>query len=137
MQPRRLAPFAACLALVALLGVAGCAPGVDSNAGPSAGGAPDGPVLAVVAENVEFSPKRVQLPAGVAIHVTFRNLDSGIPHNVTLQPLRSGVVAPVLHESEVIVGPMVDAWDLEPLAPGPYLFSCSVHPNMQIEAEAV
>jgi plastocyanin len=139
MHPARGPQAVAGLVLALMLAIGGCAAATPSPSQPASEseGAPgDGPVLQIVARNLEFSPKRVQLPAGVVIHVVFQNEDAA-PHNVTVTPLRSGVVAPVLHESEIVTGPAALEFDLEPLAPGPYLFSCSVHPSMQIEAEAV
>ena len=93
--------------------------------------------LTVVAENVEFTPKRVELPAGAPLQVTFRNADVAIPHGLRLQPMRSGVEAPVLVETEILTGPAERTFDLPALQTGPYLFSCLVHPHMQIEADAV
>ncbi len=92
--------------------------------------------LAIVAQDIAFTPQRVALPAGVPLQVTFRNGDVGVPHGLRLEPMRSGVQAPVLLETEIVNGPAEQAFSLPALEPGPYLFSCPVHPNMQIEAEA-
>ena len=92
--------------------------------------------LTVIAENVEFTPKRVELPAGVPLRVTLRNADAAVPHGLRLQPMRSGVEAPVLLETEILTGPAERTFELPALEAGPYLFTCPIHPHMQIEAEA-
>lgn len=127
MPPFRHATVVACLSFGAVLAGAGCeaaAPLVES------------PAFVIEAQNIEFTPKRVELPAGVAIQVTFRNNDDGVPHGVQFMPMRSGVQAPVLFDAEIAPGPSVQEFELAPLQPGPYLFMCPVHPDMLIEAEA-
>jgi plastocyanin len=115
------------LALIALVGAAGC-----EAMGPAMGPA----ALTIVAENLAFTPQRVRLPVGVPIQVTLRNADGEIPHGLRVTPMRSGVVAAVLLETEVFNGPAERSFELPALQPGPYLFICPVHPTMQIEAEA-
>lgn len=127
MRRLRRAIVLACLPFGAAFAGAGC----EATAPPV-----EAPALVIEARNIEFTPKRVELPAGVAVHVTYRNGDQGVPHGVNVMPMRSGVEAPVLFEGEIITGPDERQFDLEPLQPGPYLFVCPVHPNMQIEAEA-
>ncbi len=127
MPASRRSGVRACLLLAAVVLAAGCeavAPVVEA------------PTLVIEAQDIAFSPERVEIPAGVVLRVVFRNLDEGIPHAVRVEPMRSGVVAPVLFETSIVNGVVEQEFDLEPLQPGPYLFSCPVHPNMQIEAEA-
>jgi hypothetical protein len=91
--------------------------------------------VAVVAQNVEFTPARIQLPAGQGFHLTFDNRDDGIPHGLSLQMRTSGVPPTDLWTSEIEPGPNVREFDLPPLAAGPYLLLCPVHPNMQVEVD--
>ena len=65
-------------AVVLVLAVAGCA------------ALPPAPVT-VVAENIAFTPARIQLPAGQGFHITFENRDNGVPHGLSLQTRTSGV----------------------------------------------
>jgi plastocyanin len=89
----------------------------------------------IVAVNVAFEPTTLVLPAQTPIHVTFENRDVGVPHGIAIALRTSGVESPELGRSEIIVGEAQDGFDILPLAPGPYLFTCPVHPNMQIEVE--
>ena len=91
--------------------------------------------IGIVAMNVAFEPTSLALPAGTPIHVTFANRDVGVLHGIAVMLRTSGVEPPELGRSDIIVGVAQVAFDLVPLAPGPYLFSCPVHPNMQIEVE--
>ena len=95
---------------------------------------PAAPVT-VVAENIAFTPARIQLPAGQGFHLTFENRDVGVPHGLSLQTRTSGVPPTDLWTSELEVGPNVREFDLPPLAAGPYQLMCPVHPTMQIEVD--
>ena len=109
-------------AFVLVLALAGCA------------ALPLAPV-AVVAENVEFTPARIQLPAGQGFHLTFENRDNGVPHGLSLQTRTSGVPPTDLWTSELEVGSNVREFDLPALTVGPYLLICPIHPNMQVEID--
>lgn len=89
----------------------------------------------VVAERIAFTPERMQLPAGQDIHLTFENRDNGVPHGLSLQTRTSGVPPTDLWTAEIEAGPNVRAFDLPPLAAGPYLLLCPVHPNMLVEVD--
>ena len=91
--------------------------------------------VTVVAEGIELAPARLQLPAGQGFHLTFENRDNGVPHGLRLQTRTSGVPPTDLWTSEIEVGPNVREVDLPPLAAGPYLLMCPVHPNMQVEVD--
>ena len=108
--------------VVLVLAIAGCAV------------LPAEPVT-VVADGLVFTEDRMQLPAGQDIHLTFENRDIGVPHGLNLQTRTSGVPPTDLWTSEIEEGPSVRAFDLPPLAAGPYLLICPVHPNMLIEVD--
>ena len=96
---------------------------------------PAAPVT-VVAENIAFTPARIQLPAGQGFHLAFENRDTGVPHGLSLQTRTSGVPPTDMWTSEIEVGPNLREFDLPPLAAGPYLLMCPVHPTMQVEIDA-
>jgi plastocyanin len=94
--------------------------------------APAEPVT-VVAENIDFTPKVIQLPPGQGIHLTFENRDDGAPHGLSLQTRTSGVEPDELWTSAIQAGPSRTEYDVPALSIGPYLLICPVHPNMQVE----
>jgi hypothetical protein len=97
--------------------------------------APAEPVT-VVARNIDFTPKVVQVPAGLGFNLTLENRDDGIPHGLNLQTRTSGVEPDDLWTSQIQIGPTRTEYDLPALAAGPYLLICPVHPNMQVELDA-
>ena len=92
--------------------------------------------LIVTAEAIEFRPARVEVLAGAPIQVVLRNLDAGVPHGLLIATRTSGVLPREIASLEITTGPSERAFDLPPLAAGPYLFSCPVHPTMQVEVDA-
>jgi Cupredoxin-like domain len=92
--------------------------------------------VTVVAENVDFAPKVIQVPAGQGFHLTLENRDDEIPHGLSLQTRTSGVEPDELWTSQIQIGPTRAEYDLPGLAAGPYLLICPVHPNMQVELNA-
>jgi plastocyanin len=115
-------------AIVAGLLAAGCA----GSASPPASA---GPALEIVAEGIAFSPAALRLPAATAIHVVLHNRDEGVPHGVLVTTRTSGVEPTRLGESGIVTGPAEFEFSITPLPAGPYLFSCPVHPDMQIEVD--
>ncbi len=89
----------------------------------------------IVAENVEFRPARLELPAETPVRVVLRNRDDGVPHGLTVSVRTSGVPPRDLGELPVATGPVDREFQLAPLSVGPYLFSCPVHPHMQVEVD--
>lgn len=90
----------------------------------------------IAAENIEFTPTVIQVPAGQGFHLTFENRDDGVPHGLSLQTRTSGVEPDELWTSEIQPGPSRTEYDLPALAAGPYLLACPVHPNMQVALNA-
>jgi hypothetical protein len=66
-------------------------------------------------------------------HRASENLDGGVPHGLTLSQGTSGVPPRTLAEADIIVGPDRRTFRFPTLQPGPYLFTCRVHPNMLVE----
>jgi plastocyanin len=91
--------------------------------------------LIVTAENLEFTPERVELTAGQVVQVVFRNRDAGVPHGLVVATRTSGIPPREIASLEVLTGPAERTFELPALAAGPYLFSCPVHPTMQVEVD--
>jgi plastocyanin len=89
----------------------------------------------VVAEGIAFVPLTMTVPAGVAFTLTLDNRDDGVPHALDVVK-GSGVGPPPLASAEAIIGPATTTLEVPPLAPGPYVFVCSIHPNMVVEVAA-
>ena len=89
--------------------------------------------VTIVAQNIEFAPKVIQLPAGQGFHLTLDNRDDGVPHGLSLQTRTSGVEPDELWASQIQIGPTKAEYDIPALAAGPYLLICPVHPNRQVE----
>jgi plastocyanin len=89
---------------------------------------PDGagqPVV-VVAQNIEFRPGKIGVPANVPFTLVLDNRDAGIPHNVEV---KDGSGASIV-KSEIVTGPALVEIPMPALPPGDYPFTCTVHPNM-------
>ena len=72
---------------------------------------------------------------GVPFTVSLENRDDGVPHALELVQ-GHGVGRPPLARIDPIVGRATARLDVPPLAPGPYVFACSVHPNMIVAVKA-
>ncbi len=92
----------------------------------------------VVARNIEFEQRLIQLPAAGEVSILFVNEDAGIPHNVAIYP-EDDNDEPIL-SAPVFIGDLFNGVDQEvytfqaPEEPGTYFYRCDVHPQMQGEA---
>lgn len=92
----------------------------------------------VVARNLEFEQRSIQLPAEGEASILFVNEDAGIPHNVALYP-EDDNGEPIL-SAPLFVGSIFNGVDQEvytfraPSEPDTYFYRCDVHPQMQGEA---
>ncbi len=92
----------------------------------------------VVARNLEFEQRVIELPAGGDVSILFVNEDAGIPHNVAIYP-EDEAGQPIL-SSPIFVGATFNGVDQEvytfqaPAETGAYFYRCDVHPQMQGEA---
>ena len=93
--------------------------------------------LIVTAENLAFTPERAELTADQVVQVVFRNRDVGVPHGLLIATRTSGILPREIASVEVLTGPAERTFELPALAAGPYLFSCPVHPTMQVEADVL
>ena len=92
--------------------------------------------LRLTAEAIAFDAGWIDVPAGVAVTIDLDNRDVGVPHGMVLATRTSGVLPRELASSEIVTGPGHVLLRLPPLAPGPYLVMCPVHPIMQVEFDA-
>jgi len=98
----------------------------DGAAVPSAGPAdPNAPVI--VARDLQFTTRDVQVPAGKAFQLTFTNAE-GAPHNVAIYTDSSASTN--LFRGEIFSNATKTA-EVPALAAGSYFFRCDVHPEMQ------
>ena len=104
------------------LTVAAGGAGGGSGGGGSAGG------ITVVAQNVQFDTKQIDLPADTATTITFENKDPGTPHNIGIYS--DGAYTDEVFTGELITGPSTATYDVPGLAAGSYFFKCDVHATM-------
>ena len=114
------------LATVALAAAACSSTSADTNTPPASAGPVDPNAPAIVAKDLQFTTKDVQVPAGKAFQLTFTNND-GAPHNVAIYTDSSASTN--LFRGEVFSGATKVA-DVPALAAGTYFFRCDVHPDM-------
>jgi cytochrome c oxidase subunit 2 len=95
-----------------------------SNATPPP--APSGaPVLDVVAKDIEFDKKALEVPADAPFAIHLRNDDpAGVPHNIEIRD-SSGQV---LQDQPTIDGGEETTYSYTPLPAGTYTFICKIHP---------
>jgi plastocyanin len=116
MTPIRLAALAALL-----VAVAACSGGAAASISPP----PDADAT-VDARGNQFVERTVELPAGEASRLFFRNLDPQ-PHNVAVYTDASATRS--LFVGETITNDAT-VYEVPPLEVGSYFFRCDVHPEM-------
>jgi aldose sugar dehydrogenase len=103
-------------------------PPAGTPAGTATPGA-GGPVEVVIGTDEgtanQFVPDQADVPTGAEVSLTFENLSTTVPHNLTFGP-------PINEATSVVVQPG-DSETLEFTAPGPgdYEFVCTLHPGME------
>jgi plastocyanin len=118
----------ATLALATVALAAAACSTTNAGNGPSSPAAPADPnAPTIVAKDLQFVTKDVQVPAGKPFKLTFVNSD-GAPHNVAIYTDASA--SSNLFRGEIVSGTTVAA-DVPALAAGTYFFRCDVHPDMQ------
>jgi plastocyanin len=92
----------------------------------TAGGAAPGPT--VVAKNLSFDTKEIDLPAQTPTALTLDNQDQGVTHNIHIFTDES--MASSLFDGKDVVGPSKETYTVPPLDAGTYYFHCDTHPTM-------
>jgi plastocyanin len=100
------------------------ASGATGSAQPSAVAAD----VTIVAKNIAYTTKKADAPAGRAFTIAFDNQDAGIPHNISIQTGTASNQQVFL--GKIVTGPVVEIYDIPPLAAGIYTYICSVHATM-------
>ncbi|MGZ4148465.1 MAG: cupredoxin domain-containing protein [Actinomycetota bacterium] len=98
-----------------------------SEAPPPSGGGTGGG-LTVVAKNLAFDTKEIDLAAGVETKLTFQNQDAGTQHNIAI--FTDDSLQTVLFRGDLVTGPNSLEYTIPALDPGTYYFHCDVHPTM-------
>ena len=113
---------------LATVALAAAACSTTNAGGPTAPAAPADPnAPAIVAKDIQFVTKDVQVPAGKAFQLTFTNND-GAPHNVAIYTDSSASTN--LFRGEIFSS-ATKVEQVPALAAGTYFFRCDVHPDMQ------
>lgn len=112
------------LATVALAAAACSSTNAGGPTAPAAPADPNAPV--VVAKDMQFATKDVQVPAGKAFQLSFTNND-GAPHNVAIYTDSSASTN--LFRGEIFSS-ATKVEQVPALAAGTYFFRCDVHPDM-------
>jgi plastocyanin len=99
---------------------------VAAGAQPSGGGGGGG--ITVIAKNLAFDTKQIDLPAGVQTTITFENQDAGTQHNIAI--FTDDTLSTVVFRGELVTGPNTVQYTIPALDPGTYYFHCDVHPTM-------
>ena len=102
------------------------ASGTPAGSGaPGPGGPPPG-ALAVTAKNIEYDVKTLEVPAGKAFTIFFKNDDpASVPHDIDLH---SADGSQLIKDQPTINGGTSKAYEYDALQPGTYEYQCSVHP---------
>jgi plastocyanin len=129
--PTRLVGIFAALLIFAVLLQAGILPPRGTPAGGPGGASPSpsGPVdvaATIVAHNIAFDVKSIEVPANQPFRILFRNEDPpSVPHDVDV---RQSDARTVIQDHPTINGGQQIVYEFAALAPGDYVFICSVHP---------
>jgi plastocyanin len=92
----------------------------------TAGGAAPGPT--VVAKNLAFDTKEIDLPAQTPTALTFDNQDPATTHNIHI--FTDATMATSLFDGKDVLGPSKETYTVPPLDAGTYYFHCDTHPTM-------
>jgi plastocyanin len=105
--------------------------GPGASGGPGGSGAPGGPggappgALTVVAKNIEYDKKALEVDAGKPFTIFFDNQDpASVPHDIDL---RSADGSQLIKDQPTINGGASQAYQYDALQAGTYQYICSVH----------
>jgi cytochrome c oxidase subunit 2 len=88
---------------------------------------PSGTVLDVTAKNIKFDKAELEVPAGAAFGIAFKNDDpAGVSHDIDVKDSGGTVV----ENEDPIDGGTTANYTLKPLEAGTYTFFCSIHNGM-------
>ena len=111
------------LVLAALVGGGAACSGRDDAGGLASEPVPDDPDVVVVADDMAFDPRDVEVAADTAVSIVIDNRDEGVNHNIHVQD------APEPNRTHLEQGVSQQALTVT-LPEGEYEFVCDIHPNM-------
>jgi plastocyanin len=82
----------------------------------------------VVAKDIAFDVKEIDLPAGAPTAIAFDNQDAGTTHNIGIYQDKS--YSTELFKGTIITGPSSTVYHVDALDPGTYYFKCDIHSTM-------
>jgi plastocyanin len=85
------------------------------------------PPQTVVAKNIAYEQKHLNLEAGADITVNFKN-DDTVPHNMDFTVDQAGTQT--FYKQDPLPGPISSTYSFKAPKAGSYFFHCDVHPNM-------
>lgn len=83
------------------------------------------PTATLVAVNIEFRPRQLDIPAGAPFVIRFRNMDPGTIHVVDI---RGADGTSVGDQQSPIEGTSETDYAFGPMPRGDYVFICAIHP---------
>jgi len=106
-------------------------PSPEPSPTETAPAAPQGPLSAqVVAKNIAFVEKELELAASSSVDLVFDNQDNSVPHNVAITSEEGGK-GEVVFRGEIFNGVAQRTYSFTSPAAGGYFYICDVHPNMK------
>jgi plastocyanin len=100
-------------------------PSPGASAGPSAGPTIPPGALEVVARDIAFDRKDLEVAAGQPFVIVLVNQDApGVPHDIDIRIVDGAVLA----DQAIVDGGLTAVYEYGPLDAGAYVFICSVHP---------
>lgn len=85
------------------------------------------PPQTVVAKNIAYEQKHLDLEAGADITVNFKNEDT-VPHNINFTVDQAGTQS--FYKQDPLPGPISATYSFKAPKAGSYYYHCDVHPNM-------
>jgi plastocyanin len=82
----------------------------------------------LIAHNVQFDLKDIQLPGNKPAQIDFKNDDS-VPHNVAIYS-NQDYSGPPVFQGSVVLGGASSAYQVNAMTPGTYYFRCDIHPTV-------
>ena len=123
-----LGVFAIGFVLLALVQAGIFPPRIGTAGAPGASASPAAPLppgtFAVVAKNVAYDVKAIEVTANQPFHIQFTNNDTGVDHDVDIRDS----TGKTLEDKPHTAGGQSVTYDYTGLPPGTYTFICSVHP---------
>ena len=88
---------------------------------------PNGTSLSITAFDSKFDKSCLAAPAGQAFTIDLKNLDRGIPHNLSIYQDESA--GKTLFKGDMVDGPGEAKYSVSALSEGKFFFRCDPHPD--------